>query len=170
LCGQLQDFGIDAQFYTPGIASAARTWFLGISQGVTDNNRIDCQGNYQNQEQPQMNINAGFWRQYEIQFHPSTHTWGTQISNQGDGEARMWVDGQLFMHDGPGVNLNGTQSMANCDVLVGGVITSFTSGGTGDPLNDGRCTPFSLCPGLSPGAGAPTPFNRYIDDIIVMKR
>lgn len=55
-------------------------------------------------------------------------------------------------------NLNGTVSMANSDVEVGGVFTDFYSDGT-------RAAPFSKCP-----ADAPTPSNRYFDDIIIMKQ
>jgi hypothetical protein len=127
VCGQVQDFGIDAQnYYTLGgtpTGSSTRTWFLGVSQGVTDGNPR-CQGIYQNQTQPQMDINAGTWRQYEFYYKPSTTTWGTQNGNLGDGEAMMFVNGTLFMHDGPGVNLNGTFSMANAYIQLGGVVTS----------------------------------------------
>lgn len=170
LCGQVQDFGFDAQNYyslggTP-TSSSLDTWFLGISQGSEDAGP-SCQGTYQNQKQPKMNINAGGWRQYEFHYKPSTTTSGAQLDNIGNGEAEMYVNGQLFIQDGPGVNLNGTQNMNQAYIQVGGVITSSNAN---DPSGNARCNPFSACPGPAPGSGAPTPFHRYIDDIIILKR
>src|SRR5262249_43345777 len=119
---------------------------------------------YQYQSGPNLQINAGAWRQYELWYHPSTITSGTQSTNTGDGEARMWVNGVLQLHDGPGVNLNGTVNMANSEVHVGGFITSFKTDLTT------RCVPFTACPGPAPGTGAPSAYHRYIDDVIVMKK
>jgi len=74
----------------------------------------------------------------------------------------MFIDGKLVLSS-TNANLNGLQSMAGAGIEVGGVITSFNMTGA-------RCHPFSTCPGSVPGTGAPHPYHRYIDDIIVMKR
>ena len=114
-------------------------------------------------------INAGSWRQYEMWYHPNTVTGG--VANK-DGFIKLFVNGQL-QSQVVNANLNGlrgsgtgnqTPTMQNphsdAFIEVGGVITAFC-----DPGATVRANPFSACPNA-----APTPFHRYIDDIIIMKK
>ena len=74
---------------------------------------------------------------------------------------QMWINGQPVVTV-TNSNLNGTDSFNDPLVWIGGFITSFGSDGTT------RCTDFASNSG--PCAGAPSPFHRYFDDIIVMKQ
>lgn len=169
--GGLQDINVDAQNFS-GAGSETSTGFFVVSQGSTSNPA--CQGYYQMNNGANLQINAGFWRQYEWHVKPTTvvtssacYTDGNNNANPGctgNGEEEMYVDGvqkqQILNAD-----LNGSSSMLNPAVYVGGVITSCNSGGC-----DPGCAPFTSCPGPTPGAGAPPAFDRRIDDVIIAKR
>jgi hypothetical protein len=165
----LQDINVDAQF-GKNISNTSSD-FIVASQGSTNN--PTCQGYYQYAYGAPLSINAGFWRQYEWHVKPTTvvtssacYTDQKNSANPGctgNGEEEMYVDGalkqQIFNAD-----LNGSASMLNPAVYVGGVITTCTANGCGD----GVCQPFTNCPGPAPGSGAPPAFNRYIDDVIIL--
>ncbi len=123
---------------------------------------------------PNICVNAGVWRQYEIWFHPNGVTNGRA---NNDGFMRLYVNGQLHT-EVVNRNLNGIYGPGgtvpfigsgdpNSFLEVAGVITSFC-----DAAGTIRANPFSLCPtGMPPGSGnTPTPWHRYIDDIIVIKK
>jgi hypothetical protein len=76
-----------------------------------------------------------------------------------NGALQLFINGQLSQQS-LNANLNGSVSMANSDVEVGGVITDFC-----DAAANVRANPFTVCPSASP-----SPFNRYFDDIIIMKK
>jgi len=165
VCGQVQDFGYDAQNYVSNVASPNSN-MQGVSNGSTSAFPA-CQGYYQ-QQAPQISMNRGTWRQYEILYTPST-TVSQGSAGQcpglpenmnpycvGNGNTVVYLNGQTFIST-PNANLNGTTSMTNAYVSVGGVITVFCSDGS-------YAQPFSKC------SGTPTPFHRYIDDIILIKQ
>jgi len=173
-----QDIGIDAQNYASGLSLSSYTsgGFIVISQGDPGNSA--CVGNYEWNNNANLSINRGTWRQYEFLITPSTTGNGqtnpmpnncstpTSATGCGNGTLKMWVNGQQVLPGNNNLNLNGTQSMVNAGtfVQVGGTITDFNSS-SGGSVN---CNPFSSCPGTQPGTGAPPIYQRIIDDIIVM--
>ena len=176
--GSLQDINIDAQNFS-GQGSETSTGFFVVSQGSQGNPA--CQGYYQmginGNNGAYIGINAGFWRQYEWHVKPSTvvtssacYTDGNNSANPGctgNGEFEFYVNGVL--QQAPyhlNVDLNGSASMLNPAIYVGGVLTECDANGCGD----GSCQPFTNCPGPAPGTGAPPAFNRYIDDVIILKK
>jgi hypothetical protein len=167
--GQGQDFGYDAQDFTGSLAPVSTSTMIGVSQGPV--NTAGCQGLYQYQTGAKVPMNAGVWRQVEIHYKPSTsgslpasgnvpncNNLSPTANGCGDGEAELYINGQLKSQQ-LNANLNGTQSMSGKSIEIGGTITDFCD------QNGTRAVPFSKCP-----ANAPTPFNRYIDDIIVLKK
>jgi hypothetical protein len=169
--GLIQDIAYDAQNPSGGGAPPTpATFMLPIANGNTSG--ASCQGYYQwangGRNLPMM---AGQWRQVEIVYTPSTSTSGPQAntpnvhcnspttSGCGNGTLQLFINGRLWQQS-LNANLNGTTSMANSDVEIGGVITDFCDAGA-----NVRANPFSACPGK-----APTPFNRYFDDIIILKK
>jgi hypothetical protein len=114
---------------------------------------------------------AGTWRQVEVLYTPSTSVTGSSllagtvacpsshVPGCGNGLQQLFINGQLNQQE-TNANLNGTASMANSKIQVGGVITDFCTA-------DGsvRANPFSKCQKY-----APMPFNRYFDDIIILKK
>lgn len=163
--GQGQDFGYDAQDFTGNLTPLSTSTIIGVSQGSTSSPST-CQGYYQYSTGSNLAMNAGSWRQVEIHFKPSTTvSTGSNCNDSnggtycnGDGEAELYINGQLQQRQ-LNANLNGSQSMAGTGIELGGTLTDFCDqGGT-------RAVPFSKCQ-----ANAPTPFNRYIDDIVVLKK
>lgn len=169
--GSLQDINVDAQNFA-GVGSETSTGFFVVSQGNQSNPA--CQGYYQMNNGANLQINAGFWRQYEWHVKPTTvvtssacYTDGNNNANPGctgNGEEELYVDGVLKQQI-LNADLNGSASMLNPAVYVGGVITSCNAGGC-----DPGCAPFTSCPGPQPGTGAPPAFDRRIDDVILEAR
>jgi hypothetical protein len=186
-----QDFAYDAQYNIPpnppSRSSNLQTSMMGVSQGA--NFVSACQGSYQWTQSRQITINTGRWEQKEIHFKPSTSvSTGSDCNGgngggwaghncHGNGEAELWLNGQLTVEN-LSANLNGSQDMSQAGLEIGGTISSFRSCTTcGGKAPDGRCNPFSSCTGPGgaactgpPGTCAPSPYNRYIDDIIVLKK
>jgi hypothetical protein len=120
------------------------------------------------------NIAAGAWHQWEFYWKPNT----TSISN--DGVMTIFKDGQTVETISPR-NLNGPISMSGGTMFAGGVYSKFLW--TSNGLDSGACQPaigdgspdtthsgasFATL-GAICAPTAPT-FNRYIDDIIVIKK
>ena len=121
------------------------------------------------------NIGAGSWHQWEIEWTPNT-------SGSSNGSVQVYRDGTLI--EGlTGVNINGTVSMANAKIQAGGVYSKLLW------TNNGQVPPGGTCVSLGGGqgfaylgggqsfaaigamCGPPVPsFNRYIDDVIVIKK
>lgn len=82
----------------------------------------------------------------------------------------MWVDGVQKV-SWTNANVFGTATMTGALLKIGGVITALNSA-PGQDVGQTRCAPFTLaaCAGTVPGTGAPHAFNRYFDDIIVLKK
>ena len=170
VCGAEQNFFYGAQFFGTD-ASTTTTTMLAGGEG-SEGDMEHCQPFYQYDQGTTIPINAGYWRQNEIFYHPSTTvSTGDDCDDgnggpycHGDGESMLILDGVLFNHE-VGRNLNGTADMSDPAIWVGGVITSFS-----DNTFAVRCAPFNSCPGPEPGTGAPASYKRYIDDIIIMKQ
>jgi IPT/TIG domain/Putative Ig domain len=171
-CGGVeQDIAYDAQPGGGGGAAPVSTaTMLPVANGNTGVS--NCQGYYQwTNGAANLPMMAGQWRQVEIYYTPSTTYTGNQsdtpnvscsspsISGCGNGTLKLYINGQLSQQS-LNANLNGNVSMNNSDVEVGGVITDFC-----DVSENTRANPFSICP-----AAAPAAFNRYFDDIIILKQ
>jgi hypothetical protein len=169
---------IDAQwfgdFYT---ASSTSSWMLvgGEAPG--------CEGNflYQQAVYP-FYMNAGRWEQHEILITPNTistppisgdppncNSLTPTSPSCGNGTLQFWADGKIVIN-ALNADLTGGRSYQGAPIILGNVITSFDS-----KAETKRCTAFSstgggTCPGTQPGTGAPQPFHRYFDDIIIMKK
>jgi hypothetical protein len=123
-------------------------------------------------------VPKGAWVQWEIHYRPNT-------SGASNGFIRVYKDGILFT-SAENVNLNGTASMTNMSVQVGGLYTKLVW-----MMDYPTCTVCSTAPGkgtdyctgskkwfgqnFSDPQCAPTDpplesFKRYIDDIILLKR
>lgn len=138
---------------------------------------VEPQGNhYGNVYGPSSGLGAGSWHQWEILYHPNT-------SGNSDGIVQVFLDGATLINKS-GVNINGTITMTNSGLQIGGnygksVWTNNGSrpnaGGTctsapgqgveagfwlgafnASPINAGNCSP------------APPTFNLNQDDIIIM--
>lgn len=113
----------------------------------------------------QVPLNLGSWRQYEIHYRANT-------PGNSDGIIQVYINGQLVLNS-VNANLNGNVNMDGMNALVGGVFTALAYGDSGKtvcyPKGQGtmwRCSPFSAC---SP-CPIPPNFNRYFDDIILLKK
>jgi uncharacterized protein YjdB len=157
-------------------ASITTTSMLGVGVGSP----TACTNNFFYQQGFQLTINAGRWEQHELLFTPAT-SYGAPVSTNppncnslspttagcGNGATGFWLNGATKENI---TNLNNTSDVnfTAPSLWVGGVITSFNN------LNEtARCPVFSAtgggsCPGTQPGTGAPPPFHRYVDDIIVI--
>jgi hypothetical protein len=138
----------------------------------TANPQTTCQGMFQyGNGARNLPMMAGTWRQVEVLYTPSTSVTGSALLSNtvtctsssvpgcGNGLQQLWINGQPNQQE-TNANLNGTNSMANAQVQIGGVITDYC-----DMAETIHAAPFSVCP-----AAAPTAFHRYFDDIIVMKK
>ncbi len=118
---------------------------------------------------PSLALNLGTWRQYEIHFKPNTSTGG--VANN-DGVMELFVNGQLVARTVR--NTNGIFNMQGTYIQVAGVYTAIANINpdsscnftTGAGTTQVRCNPFRTC---APCPIPPT-FNRFIDDIIVLKK
>jgi hypothetical protein len=161
--GFIQDYAYDAEF-AGNTAPISTAPMMVIANGLTG--PIACQGEYQTGTAANLPMMAGQWRQVEILFKPSTIVTRAPTdspvkdSGAGNGLSQLFINGVLNQQS-PNADLNGTTSMANSFIEVGGVITDFCDG----PNATIRANPFSKCPGTAPSA-----FHRYFDDIIVMKQ
>jgi hypothetical protein len=132
----------------------------------------------------QISPNAGTWRQVEILVTPSTSVAAPPQVNPapgkcssptqagcGNGRMTVYMDGKLI-YDYPNANVNGTQDFTNAQIEIGGFYTDFcmNPAGCGSTPYQTHCIPWSACPGPTPGYGAPSGFNRYWDDLVVMKQ
>jgi hypothetical protein len=167
--GVPQDVAYDAQPSVVGGPPASIATMLPIANG----SETACgQAYYQwSNGAKSLAMMAGQWRQVEVLYTPSTSVTPPQSSTPtarctsssipgcGNGSLQLFINGQLSQQS-LNANLNGTTSMANSDVEVGGVITDFC-----DAAEKVRATPFTLCPSAAPSA-----FNRYFDDIIILKK
>lgn len=176
-CGPAATVGIDGQWFNAVSSELTETFFPTGEQLL--NNACDPSGFIGYNTSKNLTINAGTWIQVEALFTPNTTAAATQnpppasctSSTQtgcGNGTLEVWINGQVIFNL-PNYNLNGTTSMSGAGsyVRVGGYITSF------DPTYTFKCTTFSAtgggtCPGTQPGTGAPQPFHRYLDDIIML--
>lgn len=120
-------------------------------------------------------VPKGAWVQWEMHYRPNT-------PGNSDGFLRVYKGGALFS-SAENANLNGTVDMANCRIQAGGVYTrlvwmtdsptcSHQSSGPG--VGTDYCTSSMGWEYLSfsstiPGPALPA-FNRYFDDIIVLKK
>ena len=171
LCnGAASGTNYDAQSFN--IPSLPGSNTLMIAGGI-GNPSDSCNGVFQYTGAQNVPMMAGTWRQVEVLYTPSTSYSGSSqqgatgvtnctspsISGCGNGQQELWINGVLNQNEN-NVNLNASQSMANSSIQVGGVITDFC-----DAAETTRANPFSQCP-----SNAPTPFHRYFDDIIVMKK
>lgn len=136
-----------------------------------------CGGNFLYNQGFSLPMDAGFWEQHEFLIKPSTTVTlpigypppictSPSTANCGNGTFEAWINGVRVMNVEDS-NLNGTVNWNDGPVNVGGLITSFAADGTT------RCSTFSAtgggtCPGTQPGTGAPPPFSRQIDDIIIL--
>ena len=120
---------------------------------------------------PFIQINAGVWRQVEIHLHPNTGTptTGTDCNSMnggtychGNGVAELFLNGSLTVQV-KNRNLNGTQTLSGQigKAEIGGTLTDFCSPANGG----GYAVPFSRCQ-----SDAPTPFHRYIADLIIITK
>ena len=171
ICGAgIQDIAYDAQPSGGGGGAPLSTaTMLAVANG--DTSTASCQGNYQWPTARNLAMLAGQWRQVEILYTPSTTYTAPQTASTttnctsasgsgcGNGSIQLYVNG-LLIEQSLNADLNGSTSMANSDVEVGGVITDFCNASEAT-----RADPFTICP-----ANAPSAFHRYFDDIIIMKQ
>jgi Putative Ig domain len=180
-----QAIALDAQFFTNNIGSTTSTTFLADGYFGSPSS-ANCQGQFFYNQASTQSINAGTWRQWEFLVTPNTtiatggQTNGHPNCNNltpsspgcGNGTFQAWVNGTQVINI-LNANLNGIYAMGSAGTVlqVGGLVTSFPS------INNesSRCTVWSstgggTCPGTQPGTGAPQPYNRYITDIIVLKK
>lgn len=119
------------------------------------------------------NIPWGTWTQWEVHFKAND-------PGQTNGELEVYENGNLFMQQ-TGMNFNGSVDMTGQGIEIGGVYTKLTwmSGSScgsflGDGLDNGpRVTDFSKpcpCANQCPANGYVPIFQRYFDDIIVLKK
>lgn len=148
----------NATLYTFGESNnqEGRTW-LGASQGGSPSD--------------------GTWNQWEIH-------WRANTPGQSDGFARVYKNGDLYISD-ENIDTRGTQSMAGATIQVGGIYTRIIwmtdyptcslPSGCSSYIGDGSDYCWSQIPwqGYSfsnhPCWPSIPNFNRYYDDIIVMK-
>jgi len=116
---------------------------------------------------------GGTWHQYEIEWTPG---------NNGGCSVQVYRDSSLLA-SGSGLNCNGTVNMTGAQVQAGGQYTKLLWTNNGNPPPSGACTTLgngfgseyqgggasfsaiaALCGPIVPS------FNRYIDDVIVMKQ
>lgn len=120
-----------------------------------------------------LNLSAGAWHQWEIMWTPNT---GSCSVPSGNGSVVIYRDGSQYTSIS-GVCLNGSASMTNGAVQAGGLNTkniwesstgSCVGLGAGPTEIPGNGRTFAqiaaICPPLNPS------YNRYIDDIIVLKK
>jgi hypothetical protein len=118
-------------------------------------------------------VPKGAWVQWEIHFRPNT-------SGNNNGFMRIYKDGYLW-ESAEGKDLNGRVDMTDMSILIGGVYTKLTwvmsdrscSNAFPEGTDDGpRVTNFSSCPcpNQCPPNGAVPAFNRYFDDILIIKK
>jgi hypothetical protein len=172
----------DGEQSSLGTVSSSTTVLFASAMGYPTPSGDACSGDYFGKQAIGFSMNDGAWRQYEIDFKPSTTYTGNvtfPLSNCnnlsfsteacGNGSLKLYLNGKLVM-DIENANLNADVPMTpGGNVSVGGFITSFAADGTT------RCTVFSstgggTCPGTQPGTGGPQPFNRYVDDVIILKK
>jgi len=166
VCGQVQDIQYDMQNFSGQNSSNSATLVL-VSEGY-DTQATPCMGKYQYSTAKSLSMNGGSWRQFEIHILPSTSVGDSTsclASNNGsdctgNGSSQFYVNGQQLISM-TGVDINGTTNMANSIVGVGGVLTDLSGCGSWASTS---------CGGSRPGAMPPAPFNRYIDDVIIVKR
>ena len=122
---------------------------------------------------------TGRWVQFEVWYKPNR-------AGSADGFLRLYQDGVPIGLDDTveNVNINGVESMSNCDVTVGGLYTKNIW-----MMDHPACTVCSKGPGEGtdycksamgwdgfpfanpPACGNPVPeFSQYFDDIIIMKK
>jgi hypothetical protein len=168
----------DAQEYNFGNNASFTSTTMAL--GGTGTPVAGCVGMFFNHQAFNMTINAGRWEQHEILITPSTTYTGTtqypppncndlspSTPGCGNGASQFYINGVLQTNI-QNANINGNDNVANPVLQVGGVITSFSNSGEST-----RCTVFSstgggTCPGTQPGTGAPQPFHRFFDDIIIL--
>lgn len=166
VCGQLQDTAYDIQNFS-GQQSSTSADLIVVSEGP-DTQATPCMGKYQYTTGKGMSMGGGSWRQFEIHIMPSTvvtdSTSCLATNNgsdcKGNGSSSFYINGQQLISM-TGVDLNGTTSMANAGVGVGGPLTDLSGCGSWATTS---------CSGSRPGALPPSPFHRYFDDIIIIKR
>jgi IPT/TIG domain/Putative Ig domain len=134
---------------------------------------------------PAPTVNAGTWVQTEMLYTPNTTAAGGISQGPpyppascaspgqtgcGNGTLEIWRNGVLVLNcqncdlnDGSYNIMTGSGATA----VAGGNITSFNGS------ESTRCTVWAAngggtCPGSQPGTGAPPPYYRYEDDIIVL--
>ena len=141
---------------------------------------VESQGNSSgvtvSQYGPTPNIAAGTWHQWEVEWTPNA-------PGASNGSVYIYRDGNLLYHVA-NANINGNITMSgNSSIEVGGVYSKLLWTSNGTPPPGGTCTAMgsglgnvyqgggasfsvlgALCPPTAPS------FNRYIDDIIVMKQ
>jgi hypothetical protein len=140
-----------------GSGGSANLWFS--PQTNASPQAPDCANGPENSGLPQncgfygqrWSLNLGTWEQEELQIHPSTCSGGTP---NNDGFVTMWINGVQVYHidknnsadrsNPMGGNINGCVNMSISDLQVGGIWTYFTPN--------------------------PSTFNKYVDDIIILKR
>lgn len=151
-------------FWAPGFNQPKSTLYI-VPQGV-----------YTKRLAPKTaDVPKGTWVQWEVHYRPNT-------SALNDGFFRVYKDGTLYTSV-ENVNLNGTRSMFNMSVHIGGVYTKLVW-----MTDSPTCSKCSSKPGegtdycsaskkwfgqsfSSPHCGSPLPpFKRYFDDIILMKK
>ncbi len=132
-------------------------------------------------------VNEGIWVQYEFWMRGNSCS-GSTANN--DGFYRFFKNGRLLISNNA-INLTGCPTFNNdplITVQAAGVASynMYTSGTTtagpcacvdcpGRPDNQVSCAPFSACPrfqtdGVTTCWGSQAPFNRYIDDVIVLRK
>jgi hypothetical protein len=166
VCGQIQDIQYDMQNFSGQNSSNSATLVL-VSEGP-DTQATPCMGKYQYSTSKGLSMNGGSWRQFEIHISPSTSVSDSTsclATNNGsdctgNGSSQFYVNGQQLISM-TGVDINGTTNMSNAQVSIGGVLTDLSGCGSWATTS---------CSGSRPGAMPPSPFNRYIDDVIVLKR
>jgi IPT/TIG domain/Putative Ig domain len=178
-CGSAVTIGANSQ-NSLSLASYLTGTFIPGGSGTSGSGTNNCAGSPNYNQSFTLPINAGTWRQYEILYVPNTMVTlpeqnpqptcaGSSQAGCGNGTLKIWVNGQLKL-DWEYANLNSTQTIDSVKAWFGGFITSFAAG-----ADTTRCTVFSstgggTCAGTQPGTGAPKPFSRYIDDLIVLKK
>lgn len=169
-CGSLAGQDLAYSMGPVGGPPASVRYMIAIANADT-NVATNCQGYYQWVTGGNLDIFAGTWRQVEILATPSTAftlpqsntpnvnctTAGPSAPGCGNGAIWLWVNGKLIAHT-LNADITGSSPMANSEIDVGGVVTDFCDNGN-------RAVPFTVCQ-----TQAPTAFNRYYDDIIVMKQ
>jgi hypothetical protein len=127
---------------------------------------------------------VGQWVQWEVHFRPNT--WTTGGVPNDDGLLRVYMNGTVWV-DFENYNFNGNRSMNDLYLAIGGVYTQLIWSKQDPAVVGGSACNFpSECGNVSDGCrnfmGWPVPFdnprcgpthpsfNRYMDDVIVMKK